>query len=36
MLAALAAELGDIGRVRRVVKLLGMVNCTEDFTRLRS
>jgi hypothetical protein len=28
------AELGDLGRLRRVVKLLGMVNCTEDFTRL--
>jgi enamine deaminase RidA (YjgF/YER057c/UK114 family) len=32
MLATLAAELGDLGRVRLVVKLLGMVNCTEDFT----
>ena len=31
MLATLRAELGDLGRVRRVVKLLGMVNCTEDF-----
>ena len=27
------AQLGDLGKVRRVVKLLGMVNCTEDFTR---
>jgi enamine deaminase RidA (YjgF/YER057c/UK114 family) len=34
MLATLKAELGDLGRVRRVVKLLGMVNCTEDFTRV--
>ena len=34
MLATLKAELGHLGRVRRVVKLLGMVNCTEDFTRL--
>ena len=34
MLATLKAELGDLGRVRRVVKLLGMVNCTEDYTRL--
>jgi enamine deaminase RidA (YjgF/YER057c/UK114 family) len=34
MLATLAAELGDLGRVRLVVKLLGMVNCTEDFTPL--
>lgn len=22
---------GDLGRIKRVVKLLGMVNCTEDF-----
>jgi enamine deaminase RidA (YjgF/YER057c/UK114 family) len=34
MLATLKAGLGDLGRVRRVVKLFGMVNCTEDFTRL--
>jgi enamine deaminase RidA (YjgF/YER057c/UK114 family) len=25
-------ELGDLDRIRRIVKLLGMVNCTEDFT----
>ena len=30
-LAALQAEIGDLSRVKRVVKLLGMVNCTEDF-----
>ena len=30
-LASLQAEIGDLNRVRRVVKLLGMVNCTEDF-----
>ena len=24
--------LGDLDRVKRIVKLLGMVNCTEDFT----
>lgn len=30
-LASLQAEIGDLGRVRRIVKLLGMVNCTEDF-----
>lgn len=30
-LASLKAEVGDLGRVRRIVKLLGMVNCTEDF-----
>ena len=33
MLATVKASLGDLGKVRRVVKLLGMVNCTEDFTR---
>lgn len=30
-LAALQAEIGDLSRVKRIVKLLGMVNCTEDF-----
>lgn len=30
-LAALQAEIGDLERVRRIVKLLGMVNCTPDF-----
>ena len=34
MLATLKAELGELGKVRRIVKLLGMVNCTEDFTRV--
>lgn len=34
MLATLKHELGDLGRVRRIVKLLGMVNCTEDFDRV--
>ena len=32
-LAALRAEIGSLERVSRVVKLLGMVNCTEDFER---
>jgi enamine deaminase RidA (YjgF/YER057c/UK114 family) len=31
-LAAVQHEVGDLDRVKRVVKLLGMVNCTEDFT----
>jgi enamine deaminase RidA (YjgF/YER057c/UK114 family) len=31
-LASVKLALGDLDRVRRVVKLLGMVNCTEDFT----
>lgn len=30
-LASVKAILGDLNKVRRVVKLLGMVNCTEDF-----
>ena len=32
LLASLKTEIGDLDRVRRVVKLLGMVNCTPDFT----
>jgi enamine deaminase RidA (YjgF/YER057c/UK114 family) len=31
LLAVLRDELGDLGRVRRVVKLLGMVNSTPNF-----
>jgi enamine deaminase RidA (YjgF/YER057c/UK114 family) len=31
-LASVQRELGDLDRVKRIVKLLGMVNCTEDFT----
>lgn len=31
ILASLKAELGDLGRVQRIVRLLCMVNCTEDF-----
>jgi enamine deaminase RidA (YjgF/YER057c/UK114 family) len=30
-LASAKAALGDLDRIKRVVKLLGMVNCTEDF-----
>jgi enamine deaminase RidA (YjgF/YER057c/UK114 family) len=33
LLAALHAELGDLSRVTRVVKLLGMVNCAPGFNR---
>jgi enamine deaminase RidA (YjgF/YER057c/UK114 family) len=29
--AVLKAELGDLKKVKRIVKVLGMVNCTEDF-----
>lgn len=32
MLASLKAEIGDLRKVRRIVKVLGMVNSTEDFT----
>jgi enamine deaminase RidA (YjgF/YER057c/UK114 family) len=32
MLATLKKELGDLSRVQRVIKLLGMVNCTPEFT----
>jgi enamine deaminase RidA (YjgF/YER057c/UK114 family) len=31
ILATIRQYLGSINRVRRVVKLLGMVNCTSDF-----
>jgi enamine deaminase RidA (YjgF/YER057c/UK114 family) len=31
MLATLKAEIGDLDRVRRVVKVLGMVNAAPDF-----
>lgn len=30
-LASLKAVIGDLDKVKRIVKLLGMVNCTEDF-----
>ncbi|MBX2817497.1 MAG: RidA family protein [Saprospiraceae bacterium] len=30
-LAVLKAELGNLNRVKRVVKVLGMVNCASDF-----
>jgi enamine deaminase RidA (YjgF/YER057c/UK114 family) len=33
ILATLKAELGELSRVKRVVKVLGMVNATDDFTR---
>ncbi|MDP2871824.1 MAG: RidA family protein, partial [Bacillota bacterium] len=31
LLAAAKRILGDLSRIKRVVKLLGFVNCTEDF-----
>ena len=33
MLATIRATVGSLDRVRRVVKVLGMVNCVSDFTR---
>lgn len=32
LLSTLKAEIGDLNKVKRVVKVLGMVNCTDDFT----
>lgn len=32
ILSTLKAEVGDFNKVKRVVKVLGMVNCTPDFT----
>lgn len=31
ILATLKSELGNLDRVKRVIKVLGMVNCTPDF-----
>lgn len=31
-LAVLEAELGDLRRVRRLVRVTGLINCTDDFT----
>ena len=33
LLAALKAEIGDLNKVKRIVKVLGMVNCPSDFTQ---
>ena len=32
LLSSLKAEIGDLSKVKRVVKLLSMVNATEDFS----
>lgn len=32
LLSTLHAEIGDLNKVKRIVKVLGMVNCTEQFT----
>ncbi|UII35083.1 RidA family protein [Fulvivirga ulvae] len=31
LLSTLKAEIGDLSRVKRIVKVTGMVNCTPDF-----
>jgi len=31
ILSTLQANLGNLNRIKRVIKVLGMVNCTEDF-----
>lgn len=31
ILSTLKSELGDLNKVKRIVKVLGMVNCTENF-----
>jgi enamine deaminase RidA (YjgF/YER057c/UK114 family) len=32
LIAALKAEVGDLATVKRIVKVTGFVNCTDDFT----
>ena len=32
LLGSVKAEIGDLDKLKRVVKLLGMVNCASDFT----
>jgi enamine deaminase RidA (YjgF/YER057c/UK114 family) len=34
MLATIKRELGDLDRVKQVVRLFGMVNCTPEFTTM--
>jgi enamine deaminase RidA (YjgF/YER057c/UK114 family) len=33
LLASLKGEIGDLDKVKRIVKVLGMVNCPADFTQ---
>lgn len=33
LLSSLKAEIGDLNKVKRVVKVLGLVNCTPTFTQ---
>jgi enamine deaminase RidA (YjgF/YER057c/UK114 family) len=32
LLSTLKAEVGDLNKVKRIVKVFGMVNCTQEFT----
>lgn len=32
LLSVVKAEIGELSKVKQFVKILGMVNCTEDFT----
>src|ERR1700692_226769 len=34
ILATVKQEVGDLDRVRRVIRLFGMVNCTPDFSNM--
>lgn len=33
MLSTIRTHIGDLNRIKRVIKLLGMVNCTPEFER---
>ena len=33
MLAIIKSEIGDLDRIKRLIKTLGMVNCAPDFTQ---
>ncbi len=33
MLTSIKGRLGDLGKVKRVIKLLGMVNCSDDYEK---
>ncbi len=33
MLSTIKTNLGSLNKIKRVIKVLGMVNCTEDFER---
>lgn len=33
MLSTICTHVGDLNKVKRVIKILGMVNCTPDFER---